>query len=79
MAVFRKLEWQPHKSLNLIIGENDTGKTHLLKTRNKIARSIEEYNKRQIHSESWGDKIAKKLLWTFQPALWEHTHKPRTI
>ncbi|TGO02749.1 hypothetical protein PN36_19580 [Candidatus Thiomargarita nelsonii] len=26
---------------------------------------------RQFHSESWGYKIAKKLLWTFQPALWE--------
>jgi len=71
LAVFRKLEWQPHKFLNLIIGENDTGKTHLLKTLYVIARSIEEYQKRQIHSETWGERIANKLLWTFQPAHWE--------
>jgi AAA15 family ATPase/GTPase len=72
LAVFRKLEWQPHKSLNLIIGENG-GKTHLLKTLYVIARSIEEYNKRKghFHSETWGDRIANKLLWTFQPAHWE--------
>ncbi|WP_069472301.1 AAA family ATPase [Candidatus Marithrix sp. Canyon 246] len=73
LAVFRKLEWQPHKSLNLIIGENDTGKTHLLKTLYVIARSIEQYNKRkgQFQSESWGDRLANKLLWTFQPTNWE--------
>ncbi len=73
LAVFRKLEWQPHKNLNLIIGENDTGKTHLLKTLYVITRSIEEYNKRkgQFNSESWRDRLANKLLWTFQPADWE--------
>jgi len=71
LAVFRKLEWQPHKYLNLIIGENDTGKTHLLKTRNKIARSIEDKRKGEIQSQSWGDRLANKLLWTFQPAHWE--------
>jgi AAA15 family ATPase/GTPase len=72
-ALFQKLEWQPHKDINLIIGENDTGKTHLLKILYVIARSIEEYNKRktQIQSESWGDRLANKLLWTFQPANWE--------
>jgi len=73
LAVFQKLEWQPHKSLNLIIGENDTGKTHLLKTLYVIARSIEEYKKRkgQFESESWGNILVNKLLWTFQPNNWE--------
>jgi len=69
IAAFQKLEWQPDERLNLIIGENDSGKTHLLKILYGIARSIEEYQKRKNSDQSlrWASVLAEKLRWTFQP------------
>lgn len=73
MAAFQQLEWKQHSRINILIGENDTGKTYLLKMLYVIARSIEEYTKRQgkAPSESWQEILAKKLLWTFQTPHWE--------
>jgi len=31
LGLFSRLEWQNHKKINIIIGENDTGKTYILK------------------------------------------------
>jgi len=47
---FRSLSGQPHAPLNVIIGENDTGKTHLLKLLYAIVRSLEEYQKKRVAS-----------------------------
>jgi AAA15 family ATPase/GTPase len=30
-GIFRRLEWSKHHKINIIIGENDTGKTYILK------------------------------------------------
>ncbi len=69
MAAFQKLQWQPDEHLNLIIGENDSGKTHLLKLLYGIARSLEDYQKRKNSDQSlrWAEVLAEKLRWTFQP------------
>ena len=45
VAFSRPLAWQPLGSLNVVIGENDTGKTHLLKLAYAISRAIEDYAK----------------------------------
>lgn len=72
MAIFQQLEWQQHQRLNLIIGENDTGKTILLKLLYCIAKSIEESQKLQnTPSLSWQNVLADKLRWTFQPPALE--------
>jgi len=71
IAAFQKLDWQQHKRINLIIGENDTGKTHLLKILYCLARSIEEYHKTDYAPpRTWEEVLTNKLLWTFQPPDW---------
>lgn len=69
LAAFQQLEWQQHNRINLIIGENDTGKTYLLKILYCLARSVEEYKKRQSSDPKlhWQDVLAEKLRWIFQP------------
>ena len=67
-AGFRSFEWPRIAKINLVIGPNDTGKSHLLKMLYAIARSVQEYTAR-IESDrpEWRDVLAEKLLWTFQP------------
>ena len=50
VAFQQKLVWQ-HASLNVIIGENDTGKTHLLKLLYAMGRAIEDYSKKKAGPE----------------------------
>lgn len=52
-------------NINLIIGENGTGKTFLLKALYSAIRSMEEY-KRGDDIRSMNDILAEKLRWTFQ-------------
>jgi energy-coupling factor transporter ATP-binding protein EcfA2 len=69
-AVFQTpLQWGNHASLNVIIGENDTGKTHLLKLLYALARTIEEYWKKQIGPQPLplAELLSNKILWTFLP------------
>lgn len=69
-AVFREaLKWHGHGSLNVIIGENDTGKTHLLKLLYSVTRAIEEYFKKVQGPEplDLSSLLAAKLRWVFLP------------
>jgi predicted ATPase len=68
---FRSLSGQSHAPLNVIIGENDTGKTHLLKLLYTVVRSIEEYQKKKASSPHLAELLAKKLLWVFLPQKME--------
>lgn len=52
-------------NVNLIIGENATGKTFLLKALYSAIRSMEEY-KRGDDVRSMNEILAEKLRWTFQ-------------
>ncbi|ANY62575.1 AAA family ATPase [Comamonas aquatica] len=69
----QRLEWRDHASLNVIIGVNDTGKTHLLKLLYAMARSIEDYSKKQSGPEpkELAELLASKLRWTFLPQKME--------
>ena len=68
LAIFEEFTWPELGSINVVIGENDTGKSHLLKLLYSVARSLQE-KKRKTESAagSWGDELARKLRWTFQP------------
>ncbi|MCD8118840.1 MAG: ATP-binding protein [Lachnospiraceae bacterium] len=51
--------------INLIIGENGTGKTYFLKSLYSAVRALEEY-KRGDDIRSLNDVLSEKLRWTFQ-------------
>lgn len=64
---FTDLTWDSHDRINLLIGANDTGKTYLLKILYCLAKSLEEFTKRQrSDKEPWKEILAEKLYWTFQ-------------
>jgi AAA15 family ATPase/GTPase len=69
----QRLVWNNHASLNVIIGVNDTGKTHLLKLLYAMTRSIEDYSKKQSGPEpkELAELLASKLRWTFLPQKME--------
>ena len=52
-------------NINLIIGENGTGKTFLLKTLYSAIRSLEEY-RRGDDIKTINEILSEKLRWTFQ-------------
>ncbi|MEA3641703.1 MAG: AAA family ATPase [Lamprobacter sp.] len=69
-AIFKQpLEWRDHGRLNLIIGENDTGKTHLLKLLYAVSRSAEECWKKAQGPDpvDLSAVLATKLRWVFLP------------
>lgn len=68
LAGFEHFAWNDIERLNVIVGPNDTGKSHLLKILYVLARSVQEFTSR-IESDRppWADVLAEKLLWTFQP------------
>ena len=67
-GVFSGLNWQNHNQINVIIGENDTGKTYLIKLLYSLAKTVEEFTKReQSDRPAWRDVLAEKLFWVYQP------------
>lgn len=57
--------WNGISTINLIIGENGTGKTFLLKAIYSAVRTLEEY-KRGDDIRPVNDVLSEKLRWTFQ-------------
>ncbi len=68
-----RLDWCDHAALNVIIGVNDTGKTHLLKLLYAMTRPVEEYTKKRAGPEpkELAELLASKLRWTFLPQKME--------
>jgi AAA15 family ATPase/GTPase len=67
-ACFANFDWQQHQKFNVIIGANDTGKTYILKILYTLAKSCEEYQKRQLADKpDFSEVLATKLYWVFQP------------
>ncbi|MBF0604611.1 MAG: ATP-binding protein [Nitrospirae bacterium] len=66
---FAQLDWPDHSAMNVIIGENDTGKTHLLKMLYSVGRSINLYFQKKDGPQPrpWMDCFIHKLSWTMQP------------
>ncbi len=60
------LNWSQLGQINLIVGENGSGKTFLLKALYCAMRTLEEY-KRGNEQRTASEILADKLYWTFQP------------
>lgn len=66
-------EWPMGAKLHAIIGENDTGKTQLLKLVYALTRAAEEYGKHQRGPtpKEYSDLVAEKLRWIYLPQRME--------
>jgi AAA15 family ATPase/GTPase len=68
-GIFTRFQWQEHQKINIIIGENDTGKTYILKLIYCLAKSLEEYTKRsESDNKSWKEILSEKIFWVYQPS-----------
>lgn len=66
-GAFSKFDWPNLGRVNVIVGENDTGKSHLLKVMYVIAKVAEGQRKARGEEDEWHNMLAEKLRWTFQP------------
>jgi predicted ATPase len=64
-ALFQHMTWEQHGAINVIVGKNDTGKSHLLKLLYALVKSVEEFSKGRPPKD-WSSVLANKLTWTFQ-------------
>lgn len=64
-GMLEKFHCDQFSNINLIIGENGTGKTFLLKALYSAVKALEEY-KRGDDITSINDILSEKLRWTFQ-------------
>ncbi len=61
-----QLDWQNIGPINLVIGNNSSGKSFLLKALYTAVRTLEDYN-RGDDQRTASEILATKLYWTFQP------------
>jgi energy-coupling factor transporter ATP-binding protein EcfA2 len=60
------LDWEGLGPVNLVIGENSSGKTFLLKALYTVVRTLEAY-KRGDDKRTAAEILSENLYWTFQP------------
>lgn len=60
-----ELQKDDFQNLNLIIGENGTGKTFMLKSMYSALRAVENY-RRGDDNKSFNDLLSEMLRWTYQ-------------
>lgn len=67
-ALFHDLTWERHGAVNVIVGRNDTGKSHLLKILYCLAKSFEgpPNSNLPMGAEQWHNAIENKLRGVFQ-------------
>jgi predicted ATPase len=69
-AAFSDFHWSGHGQINVVVGENDTGKSHLLKVLYAIAKTVETQAARRAgnpDAHPGTNVFTSKLRWTFQP------------
>jgi len=65
LANIQQISLEKPAKINIIIGENDSGKTMLLKALYMMTKSVEEY-KRGKDQRTFKEVINDKIYWTFQ-------------
>ena len=60
-----ELKWKKLDKINIIIGENGSGKTFLLKAIYSALKTVERH-KRGHEIRNYGEILSEKLYWTFQ-------------
>lgn len=68
VTVFEEAEIACSQGINVIIGENGTGKTHLLKCAYAMLRAAEEAE-RALPVPSWGDKLERVFRGRFRSSF----------
>ena len=61
----KNINWEDLKKINLIIGNNGSGKTFLLKALYTAIRTLEEYKRGNDKRDS-AEILSNRLYWTFQ-------------
>jgi AAA15 family ATPase/GTPase len=66
---FREFKWETTGKLNVIIGENDTGKTNLLKLLYSVSRAWSMFTADKLNNKdkAFNETLADKIFDTFQP------------
>jgi len=66
---FKEFKWEKTGKLNVVIGENDTGKTNLLKLLYSTSRAWSKFtvDKKNNKDTPFSDTLADKIFDTFQP------------
>lgn len=65
---FREFEASKLTAVNIIVGQNDSGKTALLKLLYSVSRSLEDFTfKRSLVATPYKKSLSDKLINTFQP------------
>ena len=64
-GIHRELQWSTLGKINVILGENGTGKTHILKALYSAVKVLERYQKGN-ENRGVAELLADKLYWTFQ-------------
>ena len=65
LANIQQLSFNNPAKINIIIGENDSGKTMLLKALYVMTKGVEEF-KRGKDQRTFKEVISEKIYWTFQ-------------
>jgi len=65
-GTFSEFEWTEYAPINIIIGENDTGKTYILKALYCLAKSIQDYTN-SPQQKTWKEILAEKIYKVYQP------------
>lgn len=65
-TIFERFEWSGLSQINLVIGENETGKSNLLKMLYATTKSLLDHSQNPVDGR-WGGPLSEKLKWTFQP------------
>lgn len=66
-TAFEDAEFDFSSGINVLIGTNSTGKTHLLKATYTILKVCERYHLNRSNSEKLGDLFREKLVGVFKP------------
>lgn len=66
---FKEFKWEKTGNLNVVIGENDTGKTNLLKLLYSTSRAWSKFttDKKNNKDTPFNDTLTDKIFDTFQP------------
>lgn len=65
---FAEFVWNDIAKINIVVGPNDTGKSHLLKLMYALARGVEDFTARiDADKPTWAKVLAEKMVWTFEP------------
>ena len=65
-TVFSDVEIDFRSKINVIVGENSSGKTHILKAAYSLERSLRDAFGKKINTKEFGQQVVNRLMRTFK-------------